>query len=76
MSLEQILKDTKPGMQSVVDDLMKKLAAIRTGRASTGILDNIVVDYYGTMTPLSQMATVFCSGTSDAYGSPMGRYTA
>ena len=45
-------------MQSVIDDLMRKLAAVRTGRATTGILDNIVVDYYGTPTPLNQMASV------------------
>ena len=58
MSIEQIVKDTKPSMQGVLDDLMKKLAAVRTGRATTGILDNVMVDYYGSMTPLNQMATV------------------
>ena len=58
MGLNSIINETKPKMQAVVDDLMKKLASVRTGRASTGILDNVVVDYYGTSSPLNQMASV------------------
>ncbi|NNE68249.1 MAG: ribosome recycling factor [Pyrinomonadaceae bacterium] len=58
MGLNSIINETKPKMNAVVDDLKRKLAAVRTGRASTGILDNIVVDYYGTQTPLNQMASV------------------
>ena len=58
MGLNSIIDGTKPKMQSVIDDLMRKLAAVRTGRATTGILDNVTVDYYGTPTPLNQMASV------------------
>ncbi len=58
MGLNAIINETKPKMQHVVEDLMRKLAAVRTGRATTGILDSIVVDYYGTPTPLNQMASV------------------
>ena len=58
MGLNSIINETRPKMSAVVDDLMRKLAAVRTGRATTGILDNIVVDYYGTTTPLNQMASV------------------
>ncbi len=58
MGLNAIIDETKPKMNAVVEDLMKKLAAVRTGRATTGILDNIFVDYYGTLTPLNQMASV------------------
>ena len=45
-------------MAAVVEDLKKKLGGVRTGRASISLLDSIVVDYYGTMTPLNQMASV------------------
>ncbi|MDH3494925.1 MAG: ribosome recycling factor [Acidobacteriota bacterium] len=58
MGLNLIINETKPKMKAVVEDLMKKLAAVRTGRASTSILDNVYVDYYGTSTPLNQMASV------------------
>ncbi|MEZ5306612.1 MAG: ribosome recycling factor [Pyrinomonadaceae bacterium] len=58
MDLNTILKETKPKMQAVVEDLMRQLAAVRTGRAASSILDNIVVDYYGTATPLNQMASI------------------
>ncbi|HMQ02840.1 MAG TPA: ribosome recycling factor [Pyrinomonadaceae bacterium] len=45
-------------MESVIDDFKRKLANVRTGRASVGILDPVMVDYYGTLTPLNQMASV------------------
>jgi Ribosome recycling factor len=58
MSLDDILKDTKPKMEAVVDDLRRKLSNFRTGRATVGLLDTVMVDYYGTPTPLNQMASV------------------
>lgn len=58
MSVDIVLKETKPDMEAVVDDLRRKLTNVRTGRANVGILDNITVDYYGVPTPLSQMASV------------------
>jgi len=45
-------------MKKTVDALKTDLAKLRTGRAHTGLLDHIVVDYYGTPTPLSQVANV------------------
>jgi ribosome recycling factor len=45
-------------MRAVIDDYMRQLSAVRTGRATIGILDHVVVDYYGTPTPLNQMASV------------------
>lgn len=45
-------------MQKSVNALQSDLAALRTGRASTSILDRVQVDYYGTPTPLSHMASV------------------
>ena len=58
MSEKDVIKETKPRMEGVVDDFKRKLASIRTGRAAVSILDTVMVDYYGTPTPLHQMASV------------------
>lgn len=58
MSAQDIIKDTGPKMDGVVEDFKRKLANIRTGRATVGLLDAVSVDYYGTPTPLNQMASV------------------
>lgn len=58
MSIDSVIKSAKPKMESVIDDFKRKLANVRTGRASVGILDPVMVDYYGTLTPLNQMASV------------------
>jgi len=55
-------KDVLPGarerMTKAVEALRKDLAAIRTGRASTGLLDHVRVDYHGSMMPINQLASV------------------
>lgn len=58
MSVDSVLKETKPKMEGVIEDLKRKLTNVRTGRATVGLLDSIMVDYYGSPTPLSQMASV------------------
>ncbi|HJS50660.1 MAG TPA: ribosome recycling factor [Pyrinomonadaceae bacterium] len=58
MSVDTVLNDTRPKMESVVEDFKRKLSNVRTGRASVGLLDSVHVDYYGTSTPLNQMASV------------------
>lgn len=58
MSVDTVLKETRPEMEAVIEDLKRKLANIRTGRAAVGLLDGIMVDYYGVPTPLNQMASV------------------
>lgn len=45
-------------MQKVIGALKRDFAGIRTGRASVGLLDGITIDYYGTQTPLNQVATL------------------
>lgn len=45
-------------MDAVVEDFKRKLSNIRVGRATVGLLDTVMVDYYGTPTPLSQMASI------------------
>jgi ribosome recycling factor len=52
------LKDAKRRMEGAVSALGAEFASVRTGRASTGLLDRIVVDAYGTKTPLNQLATI------------------
>jgi len=58
MSVQDVVKETKPKMEAVIDDFQRKLANVRTGRATVGLLDSVHVDYYGTSTPLQQMASV------------------
>ena len=61
--LELYLEDAKERMETAIAHLEKELVKIRAGKASANMLSGIVVDYYGSMTPLSQVASV---GTSDA----------
>jgi ribosome recycling factor len=56
--IDDIYQETKESMGKTVEALQRELQRIRTGRASLSILDGIRVDYYGTPTPLNQMATL------------------
>ena len=58
MSEQAVIKETRPRMDTVIEDFRRKLATVRTGRAAVSLLDSVMVDYYGTATPLSQMASV------------------
>lgn len=58
MNEKDVIKETRPRMDGAVDDFKRRIAAIRTGRAAVSILDTVTVDYYGTPTPLNQMASV------------------
>jgi ribosome recycling factor len=58
MSVDSVTSAAKPKMEGVVEDFKRKLSNVRTGRATVGLLDAVVVDYYGSPTPLSQMASV------------------
>ena len=58
MSVDSVTNAAKPKMDGVVEDFKRKLSNVRTGRATVGLLDAVHVDYYGTPTPLSQMASV------------------
>ena len=58
MSEKDVIKETRPRMETVIEDFKRKLATVRTGRAAVSILDTVMVDYYGTMTPLNQLASV------------------
>jgi ribosome recycling factor len=56
--IEETLKDAEHRMQSAVTALDRDLATVRTGRARPALVEGLKVDYYGTPTPLSQMATI------------------
>jgi ribosome recycling factor len=58
MQTQTVLKDMEARMTSAIDALAKDFASVRTGRASTALLDPIRVDYYGNPTPINQMASV------------------
>lgn len=53
-----LLKDMETRMTAALDSLGREFASVRTGRASSALLDTIRVDYYGTPTPINQMASV------------------
>jgi ribosome recycling factor len=56
--IQDVLKDAEDRMKKSVDALQRELTAIRTGHAHVGLIDHVRVEYYGTQTPLNQMATV------------------
>ena len=58
MSVADIKKSAEQRMQKSLDSLKADLGKIRTGRAHTGILDHVSVDYYGTVTPIAQLANI------------------
>ncbi|MGA2552419.1 MAG: ribosome recycling factor [Burkholderiaceae bacterium] len=58
MAIAEIKKSAEQKMQKSIDTLKADLAKIRTGRAHTGILDHIQVDYYGSPVPLGQVANL------------------
>lgn len=57
-TIGEITKDAESRMEKSFANLRTDLEKIRTGRAHTGLLDHIQVDYYGTMTPINQVASV------------------
>ena len=58
MTYEEIVKETRARFEKSLAHLQELLRSIRTGRASSSLVENIRVDYYGTPTPLGQMAAI------------------
>ncbi len=56
--MKEVLKDLEKRMMGAVEALKGELAGLRTGRASVGLLDGIAVDYYGSPTPVHQVASL------------------
>jgi ribosome recycling factor len=55
---KELLKELKVEMEKSLEALQKEFSKVRTGRASISLLDGVRVDYYGTPTPLNQLATL------------------
>src|SRR5262245_5121085 len=55
---QKIVTETTTGMERALQHLQDLLKGVRTGRASTALVDNIRVEYYGTLTPINQLAAV------------------
>ncbi len=58
MSAKQIQEEAKRKMEKTIEMMKEELKCIRTGRATPGIVENVRVDYYGTLTPLKQVANI------------------
>jgi ribosome recycling factor len=56
--VQEQIQDAKTRMHKAVDSLRQELNSIRTGRASPGLVEHLRVDYYGTPTPMNQLATI------------------
>jgi len=57
-SVKDVEANAKVRMEKALGDLQHALSTIRTGRASVSVFDNVKVDYYGTMTPINQLANL------------------
>lgn len=58
MTAREIIADSNAKMNKTVEATLREFSTVRTGRASTSIVDSIKVEYYGTVTPLKQMAAI------------------
>ncbi len=56
--IEQIKKEMQEGMEKAIKVLSQNLSKLRTGRANPSVLDNVMVDYYGTATPIKQVGQI------------------
>ena len=61
MNKNEIIKYAETRMKKSVESIREEMAKLRTGRASTALLDHLKVEYYGNPTPLNQVATVSVS---------------
>ncbi|WP_298703136.1 ribosome recycling factor [uncultured Veillonella sp.] len=58
MDIQELLKQEEARMDKTIEALKQEFASIRTGRASTSLLDKVMVDYYGSQSPVNQVANV------------------
>lgn len=72
--LDEIFQSTDDKMQKSIESLKKELSKLRTGRAHAGLLDGIMVEYYGNPTQLSQVAQVVVSDSRTLTISPFEKH--
>lgn len=58
MAVKEVLRDTEGKMKKTIESINRELTSMRTSRASSHLVDGIKVEYYGTPTPLKQLATI------------------
>ena len=58
MTIKEIIHDTETKMKKTIESTHREFSAIRTGRASSALVEGVKVDYYGTQTPLKQLAAI------------------
>jgi len=56
--MEQTIEKIKPDLKKVLENLKQELSGMRIGRATTALVENLMVDYYGTKSPLKQVAAI------------------
>ena len=56
--VDDVISDLETGMNGAIESLKRELSRRRTGRANVALLDGIKVDYYGSLSPLNQVASV------------------
>ena len=56
--MDEILENTELKMQDAIESMEKRFTNVRAGRANPAILDGVMVNYYGSMTPLKSLATI------------------
>jgi len=56
--LEKTISDSKPKMDKAIERFQEEIGKLRTGRASSAIVENLMVDYYGSKSPLKQIASI------------------
>jgi len=60
MVIKDLLTDAESRMEKVVENMVREYAALRAGRANPALLDKVMVDFYGALTPVNQTANISC----------------
>lgn len=71
--LEMILLEAEDKMDKALASLEKELSTVRTGRANAALLDSIVIEYYGVMTPLKQLSSITIPEANQLYIKPFDK---
>jgi len=58
MNAKEVIKDTETKMKKTLESTQREFSVVRTGRASTALVETLKVDYYGALTPLRQVASI------------------
>lgn len=75
MAGEEVFTDTENRMQKAVDAVRKELSSIRAGRATPALVERIMVEYYGTSTPMQQLANIHATDARTLTIQPWDRTT-